>query len=106
VFARIVRMKLKTTGDPGYARAINEEAIPALQKFPGFVGEVAMVSSDGKEAIGISLWDTKENAETYNRKGYASVLKTLDEHIKGKPELHTYEVTNSTFESLPVRKAA
>lgn len=104
--ARIVRMKLKTTGDPGYARSINNEAIPALEKFAGFVGEVAMVSSDGKEAIGISLWDTEENAEAYNRDGYPSVLKTLDKHIKGEPALQTYEVTNSTFAALPVRKAA
>ncbi len=106
MFARIVRTKLKTHGDPGYARTINNEIIPALEKFTGFVGQVSMVSSDGKEAIGISLWDTEENAETYNRKGYASVLKSLDKHIKGEPELQTYEVTNSTFAALPVRKAA
>ncbi|HVA01555.1 MAG TPA: hypothetical protein VMV34_07865 [Terriglobia bacterium] len=106
MFARIVRMKLKTSGDPGYARTIDEETIPTLQKFTGFVGEVAMVSSDGKEAIGISLWDRKENAEAYDRKGYAGVLKTLDKHLTGEPELQTYEVTNSTFEALPVRKAA
>ena len=106
MFARIVHMKLKTAGDPGYARTIDEEIIPALQKFTGFVGQVAMVSSDGEEAIGISLWDRRENAEAYNRKGYAGVRETLDKHLKGEPELQTYEVTNSTFEALPVRKAA
>lgn len=25
------------------------------------------VATDGKEAVGISLWDRKENAEAYNR---------------------------------------
>jgi hypothetical protein len=106
MFARIVRMKLKTSGDPGFARILDKEVIPTLQGFTGFAGEVAMVSSDGKEAIGISLWDRRENAETYNLKGYAGVLKTLENYVKGEPELQTYEVTNSTFAALPVRKAA
>ena len=106
MFARIVRMNLKTIGDPGYARTLDEETIPALRKFPGFLGQVAMVSSDGKEVIGISLWEGRENAEEYNRKGAASVLKTLGKHMKGEPKVQTYEVTNSTFAALPVRKAA
>jgi hypothetical protein len=106
MFARVVKMNLRGGAGPEYARTIENEIIPTLRKFPGFTGELVMVSSDGKEAIGISLWDHKENAESYNRKGYAGVVKTLDKHIKGEPELRTYEVTNSTFEALPVRKVA
>ncbi|MCL5005323.1 MAG: hypothetical protein M1404_02215 [Acidobacteria bacterium] len=105
MFARIVRMNLKPGEGPGYTRTI-DEIIPTLRKFTGFTGEIAMVSSDGKEAIGISLWDRKENAEAYHTKGYPEVVKALERHIEGEPELLTYEVTNSTFEVLPVRKAA
>ncbi len=106
MFARIVRMKLKPEGGKGFARAIDDEIIPTLTKYTGFAGEIAMVSSDGKEAIGISLWDRKESAETYNQKGYAGVLKALEKYVEGKSELHTYQVTNSTVEKLLVRKAA
>jgi len=106
MFARTVRINLKTIGDPGYSRTLDEETIPALRKFPGFVGQVSMMSSDGKEVIGISLWERREDAEEYNRKGAASVLKTLEKHMKGEPKLQTYEVTNSTLAALPVRKAA
>lgn len=106
MFARIVRMNLKAGLGHGYARAIDKETIPTLRKFTGFAGEIAMVSSDGKEAIGISLWDRKENAESYNRKGFAGVIKALEKYVEGEPELQTYEVTNSTFEVLPIRKVA
>lgn len=106
MFARIVRMKLRPDGGKGFARAIDDEIIPSLRKFTGFTGEIAMVSSDGKEAIGISLWDRKESAETYNQKGYGGILKALEKFVEGKAELRTYEVTNSTVEKLPVRKAA
>lgn len=106
MFARHVRMHLKADGRPGFVRAIDTETIPALKKFLGFTGEIVMVSNDGKEAIGISLWDNKEHAEAYNRQGYADVLKSLEKFTDGKPELHTYEVTNSTVEKISVRKAA
>ena len=106
MFARHVRMHLKADGRPGFVRAIDGETIPALKKFAGFTGEIVLVSNDGKEAIGISLWDTKEHAETYNHQGYPNVLKALEKFVEGKPELRTYEVTNSTVEKISVRKAA
>lgn len=106
MFARHVRIHLKADGRPGFVRAIDSETIPALKKFAGFSGEIVLVSNDGREAIGISLWDNKEHAETYNRQGYADVMKPLEKFVDGKPQLRTYEVTNSTFEKLFVRKAA
>lgn len=106
MFARHVRMHLKADGRPGFVKAIDNETIPALKKFAGFSGEIVLVSNDGRDAIGISLWDNKEHAETYNRQGYSDVLKALEKFTDGKPELRTYEVTNSTVEKLSVRKAA
>jgi heme-degrading monooxygenase HmoA len=106
MFARHVRMHLKADGRPGFVQAIDHETIPDLKKFAGFTGEIVLVSSDGREAIGISLWDNKEHAETYNRQGYPEVLKSLEKFVEGKPELRTYEVTNSTIEKLSARKAA
>ncbi len=106
MFARVLRMKLKPDGAKGFARTVDDEIVPAVKKSAGFVGQVTMVSSDGKEAIGISLWDRKESAETYDRERSAHVLKALEKHTEAKPELRTYEVTNTTFEKLLGRKAA
>jgi len=106
MFARHVRMRLKVDGRPGFVKAIDNETIPALKKFAGFSSEIVLVSNDGREAIGISLWDSKEHAEIYNRQGSADVFKALEKFTEGKPELRTYEITNSTIEKLSVRKAA
>lgn len=106
MFARHVRMRLKVDGLPGFVKATDNETIPTLKKFAGFAGEIMLVSSDGKEAVGISLWETKEHAEIYNRQGSADIFKALEKFTEGKPELLTYDVTNSTIEKLSVRKAA
>lgn len=106
MFVRHVRMRLKGDGRPGFVRAIDSETIPALKKFTGFSGEIMLVSTDGRESVGISMWDTRDHAEAYNRQGYADILKALEKFTEGKPELRTYEITNSTIERIPVRKAA
>ena len=106
MFSRLLRMKLKPDGAKGIARSVDAEIVPIMKKFAGFTGQIMMVSSDGKEAIGVSLWDRKESAEAYKKEGAADVLKALEKHVEGRPELHTYEVVNTTFGKLSSRKAA
>lgn len=96
MFGRIFRAALKPGQGDGYARAIEETVIPILQKFSGFRDEIAMVSADGKEGIGISFWERREDAEAYERAAYAEVRKALEPFIAGTPELHKYRVTTST----------
>lgn len=93
MFARIFRVVLKPGQGDLYARAIDQKVIPVLEKFSGFRDEIAMVSADGKEGIGISFWDHREDAEAYDRAAYAEVRKTLEPFSAGVPEVHKYRVT-------------
>ena len=70
--------------------------IPILRTFHGFRDDIAMVSADGNEGIGISFWDRKEDADAYERAAYADVRKALEPFMAGAPELHKYVVTTST----------
>lgn len=106
MFTRTVRMNLKPGSKSGFTKAIDNEVFPKLKKFAGFSGQISMVSPDGKEAVGISIWDRREDAEAYNRKGYPDILKVLERFTEGKIEVHTYDLTNWTIEKLTARKAA
>jgi hypothetical protein len=64
------------------------------------------VGQGGTEAFGISLWDTAENAEVYNRGTYPEVRKFLDRVIEGAPQVETYDVANSTFHKIAAAVAA
>ena len=99
MFARIFRVALKPGQGDSYARAIEHKVIPILEKFSGFRDEIAMVSADGKEAIGISFWEREEDAEAYDRAAYAEVRKALEPCSAGAPELHKYRVTTSIVHS-------
>lgn len=106
MFARNVSMHLKPNSVAEFTRTLDQEIIPLLRKQKGFQDEITFVTSNGTEAIGISLWDLKENAEAYNRGPYPEVQIALAKVIEGTPQVHTYEVANSTFHKIAARVAA
>ena len=106
MFARNVSMHLKPNSVPEFTRTIEKEIIPLLRKEKGFQDEISFVASGGLEAVGISLWDQKENAEAYNRGKYPEVLKALAKVLEGTPRVETYEVSNSTFHKIAAPVAA
>ncbi len=105
MFVRIVSMNLKSGEGPGFARAIDEDVIPIMRKFTGFRDEIAMVSTDGTQAVGISFWQQRDHAEAYSRTGYPDVLRALAKYTEGTPTIKEYEVTNSTAHAISARKA-
>jgi heme-degrading monooxygenase HmoA len=97
MFARTVSMRLKPNGVAEFNRTLENEILPVLRKQTGFQDELVLVSSNGTEVIGISLWDQKDNAEAYHRTAYSDVQKVLSKVIEGTPQVQTYEVSSSTI---------
>jgi hypothetical protein len=56
--------------------------------------------------VGISLWDTKEDAEAYNRAVYPDILKTLSTVLEGTATVETFEVANSTLHNIAAKTAS
>jgi len=100
MFARKVSMHLKPNSLAEFTKRIEKDVLPLLRKQKGFQDEITCVTMGEKEAFGISLWETRENAETYNRGPYAEVTKFLTGLVEGTPQVETYEVSNSTFHKI------
>ena len=97
MFARSVRMHLKPNAVAEFDRTLEKEILPLLQKQKGFRDELTLVSSNGSEVVGISLWDQRQDADAYNRAAYPDVQKILSKVIEGTPQVQTYEVSLSTI---------
>src|ERR1700674_468850 len=106
MFARSLTIRLKPNSIGEFTRLIETESLPTLRKQKGFQDELTFVVAGGAEAVAISLWDKKENAEAYGREGYPGVLKALGKAVEGTPQVRTYEVCNSTFHKIAARVAA
>lgn len=107
MFARKVSMQLKSNARMEFTQTLEREIIPLLRKQKGFQDEITFVApGSGTEVVAISLWDSKENADIYNRANYPEVLKTLAKVVDGTPEVRNFEVTNSTFHKIAAPVAA
>ncbi len=106
MFARSISVRLRRNSVAEFTRLIEKEALPLLRRQKGFQDEMTFVVPGGAEAIGISLWDQKENADAYSRDAYPGVLKTLEKVVEGSPQVRTYEVCNSTFHKIAAQVAA
>jgi len=106
MYARSVSFHLKPGRTAEFTQLIDKDVLPVLRKQKGFQDEIALVAPGGADAVGISVWDLKENAETYARGAYPGVLKALEQVVEGTPQVQTYEVSNSTFHRIGARTTA
>ena len=100
MFTRNVTMHLKPRSVEEFTKTIENEVIPMLRKQKGFKDELTFIVPDGTEALGISLWDLKADADAYDRGTYPHVLNALSKVIEGTPQVRTYDVSNSTFHKI------
>jgi hypothetical protein len=106
MYTRVVSMQLKPNTHREFSALFDKEILPALRKQPGFKDELLFVDPGGPEVVAISLWDSKENAETYNRATYPEMLKILAKVTERPPKVQTFQVAHSTFHKIAIGVAA
>src|SRR6266851_1182758 len=102
MFARSVTVRLKPNSVAEFNRTFEKNILPMLQKQKGFQDAISLVASDGSEAVGISLWDQKLDADAYYRRTYGDVQKLLAKVSEGTPQVQTYDVGTSTIHKAAV----
>ena len=97
MYSRHATFTLKPITREELTQLFDREILPLLQKQNGFTDAMTFVDPDGKQVLAISLWDSKESADTYGRETYPQVLKSLSRVIEGTPQVRGYDVAVSTF---------
>jgi hypothetical protein len=100
MFARIVSIHLRPNTLNDFTQTLDKDVVPTLRKQPGFRDEIALADDGGSDVTAISLWDTKEQADTYATTTYPNVLKALDKFLDGPPNVRVSTVINSTSHRL------
>jgi hypothetical protein len=102
MFARTVSIHLKSNMLSDYTRTFDKDILPLLRKQKGFRDEITLSNPSSLDAIAISLWETRADADAYNTSTYPEVLKTLARMIDGTPKVQTFESVTSTFHKVAV----
>ena len=105
MFARIVTMRLKPNSGAEFTQTMEKRVLPMLRKQKGFKDELTFIAQSGTEAVGISLWDSKEQAKAYETASYAEVMKELSKVVDGTARVQEYEIANSTVHNIASKAA-
>lgn len=100
MFARHLMLQLKPNVAKEFPVTFEKEILPLLRKQKGFLDELLLVTPEKKEVVAISLWETKEHAEAYNRELYPQIEKIVARFIEGIPVVKKFEAEYSTFHKV------
>jgi heme-degrading monooxygenase HmoA len=107
MFTRVVELTSKSGKSKELADTINEKAVPILKKQRGFVDETVLVSNtEPTRVLGLSFWNSKEDAEQYHREQYPRIHEMLKHLLETEPAIRTFEVHTSTTHRIAAGKAA
>lgn len=106
MFARNVSIRLKPNTFTDFNKTFENEVVPMLRKQTGFRDEIALSGDNDLHVTAISLWDSKEQAEAYDKAVYPQVLKMMDKYLDGAPKVRNSSVINSTTHKITAVAAA
>jgi len=97
MFARHVSLQLKPALANEFPVTFEKEILPLLRKQKGFLDELLLMTPEKRDVVAISLWETKEHAETYHREVYPQIEKIVNRFVEGIPTVKRFEPQYSTF---------
>ena len=106
MFSRLITWQLKPNVEREFPVAFEKEILPLLRKQKGFLDDLLLVTPEKKELVAISLWETKEYAETYNREVWPQIEKIMARFIEGTPTIKKFDVQYSTFHKIALAATA
>jgi len=97
VYARTVRMSVKDGAVEALTELIDSEIIPLVRPLTGFQDALTLIVPGGLEAIGISVWSRRADADRYVRCTEGEVMNRLARFLDDFGTPRTFRLSNSTF---------
>lgn len=100
MFARILNCEVKVEKKEEFVRVVKNEILPLLKKEPGFLEILPFFPEKMREekAFAISLWNTKSDAERYEREVYPKVLEIVRPYVIAPVYVNHYKLETTLCE--------
>jgi heme-degrading monooxygenase HmoA len=107
MFTRVVELTSKSGKAPELCNTIDDKVLPILKRQTGFVDETVIVSdTEPNRILALSFWNTREDAQRYEREQFDTVQKTVQHLMETAPVVRTFNVHTSTAHKVAAEKAA
>ena len=107
MFTRTVEVTPQSGKARELSNTINDKVLPILKKQEGFVDETVLVSDkEDNRVLSLSFWNSKEDAEKYQREQYPAIHEMVRHLLEAEPVIRTFNVDSSTTHRIAAGKAA
>jgi quinol monooxygenase YgiN len=107
MYTRFVECNVKPEKRDDFTNKLRNDVLPILQKQPGFVDLIGLVSEgDPERIVSVSFWNSKQDAERYQREHYNRIVEMLKPTLKREPTVDTFNVDTWTAHRIAAGKAA
>src|SRR5207245_11110695 len=90
MYTRVVELTTKPEKARELCATIDDKILPILKKQAGFVDETVLASdTEPNRVLALSFWNTKEDAERYQRERYPKINDILTDLLENAPTTRT-----------------
>ena len=101
MFTRTIEVNLKNDTKPAFFKKFKAEVLPILKKTPGFFDVVLLENeTEPNKIFTISFWETKKNAEYYEKEWYPKVKAMIETFFVAPPVVQYYTLEETFSEKL------
>jgi heme-degrading monooxygenase HmoA len=97
---------LKPGRKEDFLKVFNSLVLPLLKKQDGFVDEILLFEDGTNRGMGLSFWETREEAEQYQNNVFGKAKSNVEHLLEGKVTVRSFEVAASEIFQIKARKAA
>ncbi len=108
MYSRTAELSIDPQQRDTFLHLVNHEFMPLLQRQPGYVDGVGLVSdADPNQAISVVFWKSREDAERfYSSTEFARMRQRLLPYLRSEPTVRTYAVETSTHHGVAAGRVA
>ena len=107
MFTRVVELTSKSGKARQLCNTIDDKVLPILKSQAGFVDVTVIVSdTEPDRVLALSFWNTREDAQRYEREQFDAVQRAIQHLLETAPEVSTFNVHTSTAHKVAAEKAA
>ena len=96
-------MSVKAGAVEAFTELIETEIIPLVRHLEGFQDALTLIAPGDREAVSISVWSRRMDADRYSRRTEKKVMRRLALHLDDFGTAQTFRLSNSTFHKLGTR---
>jgi hypothetical protein len=96
-------MSVKSGALAAFTEMIETEIVPLVRPLKGFQDALTLIAPGDREAIGISVWSRRMDADRYGRGTEKEAMRRLALLLDDFGAAKTFRLSNSTFHNIGAR---